>query len=578
MIKSNPISTNIINQDTLRSVQLETLKTLADALSKSFGPYGSNSIIFKNDSLPRYTKDGHTILSNIQLGGPIEKSVLADIEEETRNQAIKIGDSTTSIVILSYIIFRKLVEYQQNTKNDITPAKLVRIFKEVTNMIKEDIKDNGRVATIEDMYKIALISTNNNVELSKQLETVYKEYGLDVYIDVKASMNGTTYLKEINGMNLECGFMDPTFVNDASKNSCVINNPKIYAFKDPIDTLEMGMFLDTILAKNIIEPINSKDPSKLVPTVIMAPKISRDYSAYIDSIMTILANAPTASKGFLNIITDITGADMEQFEDICDLCGCKYIKKYLDPEIHKNEIESGLAPTPETVIEFAGSAETVSSDAYKTTFVNPERMYIAVNNNIEPSPLFKQRIDYLEKQIKKLEVEGNNTTDIYSLRKRLHSLQGKMVEIYIGGVTVADRDAERDLMEDAALNCRSAALKGVGYAANFEGLRSSYHVINTLEENTIVFDISEIICSSYAEISTLLYKSTGNSIDKVNDIVTDSIDVYNMPYNIITNEYDGNVLSSIETDICILDTISKIITIMATSNQFLLPTLNANMY
>ena len=51
-----------------------------------------------------------------------------------------------------------------------------------------------------------------------------------------------------------------------------------------------------------------------------------------------------------------------------------------------------------------------------------------------------------------------------------------------------------------------------------------------------------------------------------------------MPLNIRTEEFDVNVLSRINTDICVLDTISKIITIMATSNQFLLPIINANIY
>lgn len=78
-----------------------------------------------------------------------------------------------------------------------------------------------------------------------------------------------------------------------------------------------------------------KKPEEVVPTVIMAPRISRDYSAYMDTLMASIANAPAANRGILNIITDIQGCDMEQFEDICDLCGCKYIKKYLDPEIQK---------------------------------------------------------------------------------------------------------------------------------------------------------------------------------------------------------------------------------------------------
>lgn len=566
------VYSNVVEKEALRRIQSETLAIISDALLKSFGPYGSNSIIGKDGALSRYTKDGHTILSNLQFVDPIAKAVHADIEEETLAQAKKVGDSTTSITLLSSAIFDALSAYEK--EHNYRPASIVKAFKNVAEMIKNKIKENGREATIEDMYNITLIATNGDENLAKILNQVYKTYGLDVYIDVKASMNGTTYLKEINGMTMECGFLDPTLINDTTKNTVDIKNPKIYAFKDPIDTAEMGMFLDAILVKNILKPISEKKPENIVPTIIMAPRISRDYSAYMDTLMTSIAQAPAANRGILNIITDIQGCDMEQFEDICDLCGCKYIKKYLDPEIQKKDIEAGLAPTPDNIETFAGEAELVSSDAYKTTFVNPKNMF---NSNGKYSELFNQRTDYLQKQIEKLTVEGNTTTEIYTLKKRLNSLKGKMVEIYIGGVTIADRDAERDLLEDAVLNCRSAAINGVGYAANFEGYRAALSV--TEDELTgIEADIADILVKQYYEIVYALYDSVGEEeIDNPHEIIKQCI-VHGCPYNITTGKYDGKVLTSIDTDICIIDTISKIITIMVTANQFILPTINMNNY
>lgn len=567
------VFTNIVNKATLRKVQLETMDILKDSLAKSFGPYGSNTIIDKEGGLPRYTKDGHTILSSFQTTDPIAKSVHADLEEETRTQAQKVGDSTTSITILSALIFKALAEYESSDKCTVPPATLVKSFKRAAALISEKIKAAGREATIDDMYNIALISTNGDENLAKQLNQVYKEYGLDVYIDVKASLNGTTYLKEINGMTMECGFLDPTLINDTVKNTVNINNPKIYAFKDPIDTAELGMYLDIILADNLLKPLADKQPENIVPTIIMAPRISRDYSAYMDTLMNSIAHAPAANRGMLNIITDIQGCDMEQFEDICDLCGCKYIKKYLDPEIQKQDIETGLAPTRENIHSFAGNAELVYSDAYRTTFVNPEKMY----DGDGYSALFNQRIDYLQKQIDKLTVEGNSTTEIYTLKKRLHSLKGKMVEIYIGGVTVADRDAERDLLEDAVLNCRSASINGVGFAANFEGFRAAVDVAAELESG-LDADMAVIIRDAYTDITKLLYSTIGYDDSKCSEIAYESINREHRPFNVTTEQFDENVLTSIDTDICILDTISKIVTLMVTANQFILPTINMNNY
>ena len=76
-------------------------------------------------------------------------------------------------------------------------------------------------------------------------------------------------------------------------------------------------------------------------------------------------------------------------------------------------------------------------------------------------------------------------------------------------------------------------------------------------------------------IIKLLYSSTFDNEEDVIKAIEKSLDE-NTPYNIRTGEYDGKVLTSIDTDIKILDTISKIVSLMLTSNQVIIqhPSLN----
>ena len=48
--------------------------------------------------------------------------------------------------------------------------------------------------------------------------------------------------------------------------------------------------------------------------------------------------------------------------------------------------------------------------------------------------------------------------------------------------------------------------------------------------------------------------------------------------NIRTNAYDGKVLSSIKSDVIVLDTIDKILSLMYTTNQYLVQTPAHNIY
>ena len=122
------VYSNVVEKEALRNIQSETLAVISDALLKSFGPYGSNSIIGKDGALSRYTKDGHTILSNLQFVDPIAKAVHADIEEETLAQAKKVGDSTTSITLLSSAIFDALSGYEK--EHNYRPASIRKGFQE----------------------------------------------------------------------------------------------------------------------------------------------------------------------------------------------------------------------------------------------------------------------------------------------------------------------------------------------------------------------------------------------------------------------------------------------------------------
>ena len=578
---------NRVEKATLRADQDATLNTLKDILSKSFGPMGSTTIIRKPNQFNRYTKDGHTILSNVQFKGDIEEAVREDIEALTRHTVLGLGDSSTSIVLLASILFHKLIAIERDSK--LPPADLVAKVKEhIAKMIKI-IEADGTECTVDDIYNIALISANNDKYLADVLKNVYEEFGMEVFIDVTTSTTEDTLIKSYDGLTLEAGYAENAFINNAKKAVSSIRNPKIYAFEDPVDTPEMMHFLEKIIYDNIFNPLSSgkaEDAKKVVPTVVLAPKISRDLSAMMKSVVDALGRCDDNSKPPLNIITNIYEADI--YSDICKLCGCKMIKKYIDPKIQEADIKNGNAPTPETIHKFAGSAELVESDNAKSKFVNPKLM-LKPDGNVTAT--FTSMITFLEAELKKATEEGADASVKGKLKRRLNALKANMVEIAIGGVTVADRDSRRDLLEDAVLNCRSAAQNGVGYGANFEGLRAAFMACLE-EDDSRVKDYSyfEDICNgeyddtkidlvfadAYMELTELLYATKYGEV-KAEEIAADSI-VNECPMNIRTDVFDQAVLSSIKSDIVVLDTIAQILTLMITSNQFLTPTFLTNLY
>lgn len=564
------IYSNIVPQETVRDMQKETLGIIANAVSNSFGPKGSTTAIVKNldqneaNIAIKHTKDGHTIVSNIFFMGPIERSVQDLLTELTRYVVKEVGDGTTSAVILCKTVFDALCDNKLIANN--APGDTIRRFHDVIEQINNRIMSKGRECTLDDIYNIALISTNNNEEISQTLLQLYKRYGMDAYIDVGISNEVENIVKEYDGMTLETGYADICFVSDRATNTAIVNNPSIYCFNDPVDTPEMLGFLDQILENNILRCYRPNSMYEPVPTVIFAKKITPDASSYFETVVKIMNEYPGTVP--LVIVSDIHQDYL--YEDIAQMCGAKFIKKYLSPEIQQKDIEAGLAPTLETICDFCGHADQVRSDQLKTQVIRPAKMF---NEDGTKSEEYNTMLSYLETQITKAINDDAGVNEIARTKRRYNSFKGNMVDFLIGGVTLSDREALKASVEDAVLNCRSAAVNGVGYGANF----MAYSTIREmLDNNSANNTILNILLIAYENLLKILYGKSYTE-DEVNDILEQSIK-NGCPMNIRTNEYDHKVLSSIKSDTIVLDTIDRILTMMYTTNQYLVPTPAHNIY
>lgn len=578
--------TNVVTGDTLRNIQNETLKMLKDYISMTFGPMGSNTqIITGHDRAAiksAYSKDGLKVLKSILFDNPIEMSIAAEILETVRHVETQVGDGTTSSTILASLIFERLLKIQE--KHKVPPFQLIRIFKEVVESIKERILASGRECTIDDIYNISMISTNGNAEVSENIMNIYKQYGMDVDITLGIATGFESVLKSYDGLTITEGMSDPVYINNKEKGSCEIYNAHVYHFADPIDTFDMIALFEAIIDHNVYEAIDNDED--IIPTVITCPRLSADMSRTLKDLAEKIYQFGSGSIPVL-VITNVVASDELIMDDIANLCGCKSIKKYIDPRLLAKDQEAGKAPTIDNVWEFYGEAELVVSDTKKTKFINPKHMHVyKEDGTIEEDPMYTAMVNFLETEIKNAKDTGN-ANEIGLLKKRLAALKANSVDYLIGGVTVSERDAIKDLVEDAIKNCKSASLYGVGRAANFEGLYHSFAELNqrkqNVEEGDIYTDIARCIFSAYCDITKILYNTVCTDDELVDCYIMQSLE-NGAPYDISLGELpalqckDNTVLCSIKLDVNILDTLSKIITMMVTCNQCLVQSVAANIY
>jgi chaperonin GroEL len=564
------IYSNIVPEDKVREVQRETLDIISKALCQSFGPKGSSTAFVKdidpksNNISIEHTKDGHNIVKNIKFLNPIERSVQDLLTDLTRYVVKEVGDGTTSAIILCKTVFDCLCDANVIIEN--SPADTLSRINKIINEVSSRIIEKKRECTLDDIYDIALISTNNNEEISGTLKVLYEHYGMDVFIDVGISTVTDNIVKEYDGMTLDTGFTDVCFINDKDNACSKIRNPKIYCFADPIDTPEMLSMVQTIIDNNILRAYQPRSVYEPVPTVIFCKKISSDTSSYFSKIVTLMntyENIP------LLIVSDIHQDYL--YEDITKMVGAKVIKKYLNFELQQKDQEAGLAPTLETICDFCGTADLVQSDSLKTKIIRPSKMF---NEDGTYSDEYNAMVSYLEGQVEKCKNEDAGIEAISRAKRRLNCFKGNMVDFLIGGLTISDRNNLKASVEDAVLNCRSAAVNGVGYGANY----MAFSVLNEMK-NEAEYSGDAVVDILYDAYERLLKTLYGKSYpeNEVDEIIRSCINM-GCPLNIRTNSYDGKVLSSIRSDVIILETINKILSLMFTTNQYLVQHPANNVY
>lgn len=587
---------NIVPKNVLREVQLETIERIANALANSYGPSGSTTLIRKGDDVKgsgvtAYTKDGHSILGAIKFNKPIEMSILDDLKDITRNTVKTVGDGTTSAVILSYEIFRALNEIisdHANFTEKAVVAELQKVVKDITTIIE----NSKQKPTIDKIYQIALTSTDGNEEVANSIREIYEQFGLGVYIDVGISNTTNHMVKTYEGLTIDGGYFNPCFINRAKDAVSELQNPNIYIFEDPIDNNYTLNLCYKIVEQNLIAPLTKYNTlvqqgnqaeadaviaNELKATAIITPTFGRDIRSQMDSIIDMMSSSKIEQRAPLTIITGMT--DVDRLADLAAMTGAKTIKKYVDPEVQKSDVEKGIAPTLDNVAtEFGGKAELLVADNKTTKVINPELMFV---NDEEGKRVFSSEYNNLlaslEAQLAQLDTVKESATEVNVLRRRIQSLKCNMVDYLIGGVSYTDRDALKDAVEDAVLNCRSAAKEGIGYAANFEGLRAAHEVAEvTSNLRPIREAVSNAVYKAYANTVARIYVDYMAVEDIEQDDLIKTLIERNKPIDVTGN--DREVLSSIKTDPTTLQAIVDIVGLMFKTNQFLCPIPDMNTY
>jgi chaperonin GroEL len=389
---------------------------IVEAVGTTLGPKGQNVLIDSGHPMApsTITKDGVTVLRNLELHDEVENLAVKVIREASEKTVEECGDGTTTTAILGGAIYTQGLKHLAGGANSVMIKRGIDKVSEKLGISLDSLK--VEVTTDEQIRNVATISANGDTEIGSLIVQAIDKVGKTGVVTVENGKSMTDELETTDGMKVDRGFASPYFMTDPGKGTAELSNPLI---------LVTDHFYNT---PNEIVPLLEAAHAKSRPLLI----ISDGGSAEV--LQTLVLNK---IKGVLQVCAiDAPGfgeRKKEYLKDIAAMVGAEYVSE-----------EVGIGATQVTP-EMLGGAEKVISTKNDTTFVNAQPKGDSLTS----------RLAELNNQLETVD----NDYDKEFLKERIAKLTGGVAVIRVGGASETEVEEKKDRIDDA-LGATRAAIEG----------------------------------------------------------------------------------------------------------------------
>jgi len=403
------------NQDARESLKVGVDK-LANAVKVTLGPKGRNVIIQKQYGSPHITKDGISVVKEIDLKDPIENMGAQLVKEVAQKTADQAGDGTTTATVLAQSI---VSNGMKNLAAGADPMSLKRGIDKAVSVVVENLKSQSKdISNNEEIEAIATISANNDPEIGKLISDAMDKVGNKGVITVEEARGIETELKIVEGMQFDRGYLSPYFSTDPEKMECVFDDPYVLITDKKISSI-----------KEII-PILEKVMQTSKPLLIIAEDVDGDALATLvmNKIRSGLKVAAVKAPGFGDRRKDM-------LDDLSVLLNGKLISDDMGYKLDNLELSD------------LGSCEKVTITKENTTIIGGYGD--------------KSDIDSRISQIDNLIEKSTSDYDVEKLQERRSKLSGGVGVIYVGASTETEMREKKDRIDDALHATKAAVEEGI---------------------------------------------------------------------------------------------------------------------
>lgn len=395
---------------------LRGVNLLADAAQVTLGPRGRNVLLQKSFGAPVVTKDGVTVVKEIELEDKFENMGAKMIREVATKTSDLAGDGTTTATVLSRAIIREGLRLQAA---GFDPMELKRGIDAAVEKVIEGVRAQSRtVKGKEQIAQVGTIAANGESEIGEILAEAMDRVGKEGVITIEEAKGLTTTLDIVEGMRFDRGYLSPYFVTDPAKMTAEIEDPYILFQEKKISSM-----------RDLL-PLLEKVAQSGRPIVIIAEDVEGEALAtlVVNKLRGTLRCAAVKAPGFGD-------RRKAMLEDLAILTGGKVVAEELGIKLEN------------VAITDLGRCKRLIIDKDNTTIVNGAG-----------------KKDSIQGRIKQLRAQIEETTSDYDrekLQERLAKLAGGVAVIKVGAATEMEMKERKARVEDAMHATRAAVEEGI---------------------------------------------------------------------------------------------------------------------
>jgi len=426
----NQTETKIIHDKTFDVIK-SAVDKMVNFIRPTFGP-ASNKVLISKNTHRMIVDDGVQIARDFELSDPAENAVVSIIREVAVKTNDRVGDGTTSSLIMLQAIISEVAR-----KGNYDGRKIEKELLKGLDDVRTHLKKNAHeIKTKEDLKKVSMISFDNE-KVSEMISDLYWKLGKDgvITIDKSPTMDTTSEISE--GIKIDRGYISPYMIINPERMESVLEKPSIL-----ITDYRLTEANDIIPIMNKMAAANKRD------LVVICENMEQSALA------TAVLNKIQGKFFVLAVCSPSSDDSKVTLEDIALLTGAKMFTESKGDKLENAEIAD------------LGHATRFICRQNESVIVGPKgkRSDIAV-----AITSLRSNFEH-EKDEKKKE----------SIKKRLGMFTQSVAVIKVGAPTENEQKALKYKVEDAVNSTRAAFQGGIvcGAGVALSKIRTSSPILN----------------------------------------------------------------------------------------------------